>query len=165
MDMVAEAPPAKIGLAKRIWLTVVILAFFLFPAGGLIYFWNDMHNRIREESRPFATESMETYFASWEPGDLLVIADSALSEEKIEDSSPQWAAQLGALKSIDSMRATDSWVKSRDDKNQAWQHVTWDVEATFEKGKADVEWQVTRPFALDAWVVESVTITPVSSGA
>lgn len=165
MDTVAESGPAKRGIGKRIGLTAVILAFLLFPAAGLIFFWTDMHNRIRKESEPFARESMEKYFATWEPADVLLTADSTLSEEFIEDSSPEWEATLGPLKSIDSMRATDSWVKEREEKKQAWQHVTWDVEATFEKGKADIEWQVTRPFALDSWVVESVTITPVSSGA
>jgi hypothetical protein len=138
----------------------LLLGLFLlgFPAGGLLWFWADAHNRIERNAVPAAQAMAQEFLRGWDATVLEEAGTNELRQEVGSDRVAAWRERFGSLESLSPFRAEKSWAGARDD--MVWQFVKTSAPVEFEKGRARVTMTVGRRTMSPEWRIESLAIDP-----
>lgn len=139
-------------------LTVLAVVFFLlaFPALGLLWFWNDGHNRLRVSAIVSGQEILGRVLGDTSADSLADYGTLEFRESQGAEGYEQARKGFGKLVKLGELRAVHSESGSRRD--HVWHFVTLLAEPQFENGKTKVRVTLARQTMAPDWRIEKLSI-------
>lgn len=145
--------------AKKFLSVMGILLFFLgFPAFGLMYFWNDMHSKIRNNADGPVRVLASTAMSKWDYEFIGRNLGPEADIDKVDVNITDWKKKYGALKVLHPGTSPKTW--AHEYKDQVWQFARYDYPAEFEKGEATVRFTGTRLYLSEQWKIADIEVLP-----
>ncbi len=153
--------PKKTRLTRPIKL-IIILLFFIGPSYGIWRMFMGAHERIRNDAREPAIESILTVAEEWSEEEMRLISSGPLLQQFDFDKLDDYRATYGPLVEAGEPKAVDSGRFERRD--QAWQFAVYEARCEFEKGEATLRVKMIRLYLEPPWKIEEFSVEPVQSG-
>ncbi len=141
---------------NRTALTVILLFFFGLPIGGLLYFWNDTHTKIRYSAANFVQDEMPSLTTTWDEAKLLDVTTDNFRSQYKQGQTLVWQQKYGALKgafSVDPVRSN-----ANEQEDMMVQYVEFQGVVPFEKGKVSVHLRVARKTTAPRWRIDGIDL-------
>lgn len=139
------------------------LFMLFFPVAGILYVWNDAHDKIQWRAMEFYELSAPSVFQDWEFETWKEDSTASLMEEIQAGAFDKINSQYGKVVSRGKAVAIRSWTREINDRTH--QFALIEFPAKTEKGKVKVEIVVTCMTIGPRWRYEKVTVKPLNSGS
>lgn len=145
------------GVKLKKWQLAGILLFFLgFPFFGLLFFWSDVHGRIKRDAEPAAFDIVTPILTHWQPRSIESFQSPYTADVPLPAMLEDYDKRLGAMQELGRPEDSRTWTTERD--QQVWQFAEFTYDPTFERQQADVIVVVSRPYLDTEWKLESLRI-------
>jgi hypothetical protein len=140
-------------------MLAIIAVFVLFPIVGLGWAWFDAQGRVSRSADPFLRAELVGILGQPNKARLTELATFRFPPERQANFWKDVEADHGKLISLESLRLDKMRAGEDDrDKGQVWQFISFDAEATFEKGNATIHGVAARRTLAPDWRIDAIGV-------
>ncbi|MDI9635059.1 hypothetical protein QPK87_31165 [Kamptonema cortianum] len=140
-------------------LKIFFLVFFLAtPLLGVLWFWSDGHNRLKNEASRFAETRLRVAMTTWEQDLWFDISTPTFADQVRTGQVRSWSDRFGSLQEMS--RVTAEKTRAREESDQGVLYAEISFQAKCAKGTADVMATITRKSIETDWYVLTMDMRP-----